>query len=312
MRFAVEQWSVDYASPFDADAAQLGGVTGATVNEDVERPRRAWQPLRPAPEARGAGTVCFVDGVQRIDAWLWLSDGSAMGTSRPAICASYAAGAVFCDGKAAVIDVEVKRGLFTAASGAAAVETRHARWDPKSSSGESPELLKQAVQQRMGELEIAVAQRTQTADLIVIDGPLNGRQGIERAVGYIKTHHVRYLSDEAQSTVERLAPGERTPVFMMMTSWSRYSWYLRLPGGGEHVWAGVVRCEASADLSAPAVVEMADRAAVTLPRFASKEHKDPRAPQNLYPIAGLERDLRHRLGDQTLLYRSLRVSANAS
>jgi hypothetical protein len=46
-----------------------------------------------------------------------------------------------------------------------------------------------------------------------------------------------------------------------------------------------------------------------LPRFASRPHKEPRAPQNLYPIAGLERDLRHRLGDARILYRALRRAA---
>ena len=42
-----------------------------------------------------------------------------------------------------------------------------------------------------------------------------------------------------------------------------------------------------------------------LPRFASRLHKDPRAPQNLSPIGGLERELRRRLGDPAVLYRSL-------
>ena len=40
---------------------------------------------------------------------------------------------------------------------------------------------------------------------------------------------------------------------------------------------------------------------MTLPRFASSPYKDPRAPQNLTPIAGLERKLRGMLGDQRLL-----------
>ena len=48
-----------------------------------------------------------------------------------------------------------------------------------------------------------------------------------------------------------------------------------------------------------------------LPRFASEPHKEPRAPQNLYPIAGLEHHLRHRLGDPHLLERALRVTAAA-
>ena len=38
----------------------------------------------------------------------------------------------------------------------------------------------------------------------------------------------------------------------------------------------------------------------------SAEYKDARAPQNLHPIAGLERELRRRLGHPGLLYRSLR------
>ncbi len=54
---------------------------------------------------------------------------------------------------------------------------------------------------------------------------------------------------------------------------------------------------------------MANLSQATLPRYASVEYKDSRAPQNLYPIAGLERDLRRRLGDTRLLYRALRAAA---
>ena len=43
----------------------------------------------------------------------------------------------------------------------------------------------------------------------------------------------------------------------------------------------------------------------------SVPYKDPRAPQNLVPIGGLERELRHRLGDQHVLYRALRAEAAA-
>jgi hypothetical protein len=86
---------------------------------------------------------------------------------------------------------------------------------------------------------------------------------------------------------------------------------MRLPGGGGAPWAGVVRCECSADLAPAAAVELAEQATATLPRFASDEYKDARAPQNLYPIGGLERQLRHRLGDQQLIYRALRSAAAA-
>jgi hypothetical protein len=90
---------------------------------------------------------------------------------------------------------------------------------------------------------------------------------------------------------------------------SRYSWYLRLPGPEGGPWAGIVRCEATGALAVDAVVALADLVACALPRFASAPHKDSRAPQNLYPIAGLERELGRRLGDPYVCYRALRLAA---
>ena len=95
----------------------------------------------------------------------------------------------------------------------------------------------------------------------------------------------------------------------MGTSWRRNSWYLQLPGTPGVPWAGIVRLECSADLPAAEVIRLADLTTRLLPPLASSPHKDPRAPQNLVPIGGLERELRHRLGDQQLLYRSLRAAA---
>ena len=76
-----------------------------------------------------------------------------------------------------------------------------------------------------------------------------------------------------------------------------WSWYLRLPGLRGHPLSGVVRCELPAAGSVAAAVERADVVSACLPRFASQAHKEPRAPQNLVPIAGLEQRLRHLLGD---------------
>ena len=47
----------------------------------------------------------------------------------------------------------------------------------------------------------------------------------------------------------------------------------------------------------------------TLAPLRVQPHKDARAPQNLYPIGGLERVLRHRLGDAQVCYRALRRRA---
>jgi hypothetical protein len=125
---------------------------------------------------------------------------------------------------------------------------------------------------------------------------------------------VRYLQDPAlHAVVERLAAGERTPVFRVdAPPFSRASWYLRVPAPNDAPWAGIVRCEATGALPVEQLTTMADTVSAMLPRFASQPHKDSRAPQNLYPIAGLERELRRRLGDARLLYRALRAAAVAA
>jgi hypothetical protein len=305
VRFAVESWAPEYGSPVDDALLQPGDTP---VDVGVEVPAAEWTP-RSAPAATvPSPSVLFVDGVLRVDARVWVTGDD--GVDRQGLCGSYAAGAVRCDTAAEVVSSEVRHGLFTSAPGAKAIETDQARFEVRAVVGEAADQLVLGLQQRMRELEVGVAVTTSGGDdLVVVDGPLTDRQAVPDAIGYVKTHHARYLPDAVAGTVAELAPGQRTPVFLATTKWSRYSWYLRLPVDVTHAWSGVVRCEASADLARDAVVALADRVTATLPRFASVPYKDARAPQNLYPIAGLERELRHRLGDQALLFRSLRVAA---
>jgi hypothetical protein len=48
-----------------------------------------------------------------------------------------------------------------------------------------------------------------------------------------------------------------------------------------------------------------------LPRFASDAARDPRAPQNLYPIGGLEAQLKHRLGDPAVVRRAIEAQLHS-
>jgi hypothetical protein len=300
MKFSVEPWAPEYGTPLSPDLEE----TTTIPDVDVEVAAGKWQPI--GPSVAPASTVLFVDGVRRIDANVWIGDDQPM----LGICATYAAGAVRSDGDAKLVTAAVRRGLFTSSPHAEAVETRHGRYEVRATAASSTEVLWLGLQQRMGELEREVSSEHLDADLVVTDGPLRlGRE--PGVVGYVKTHHVQYLPPGLNGVLAALRPGERTPLFLMTTAWSRYSWYQRLPGGGTGPFAGVVRCEASADQDVASARSLADRVAVTLPRFASERHKDPRAPQNLYPIGGLERELRRRLGDQHLLYRALQVAAGA-
>ncbi len=308
MKIAVEPWSPEFGAPVEAELAP----TDADVDVAAELPASAWRPLDPAPTSSPAERVDFVDGVRRIDARVWITN--AEGVARMGICASFAAGRVRCEGNTArIIAAEVQRGLF-APAGAPDLETKVGTWHARTVASDDIEKLSQGVQERMADLERGIAAQADADDeaadaLVVLDGPLTAKLDLPGAIGYVKTHRVAYLPATVNEVVGRLATGQRTPVFVTQSSWSRFSWYLRLPGPLAHPWSGVVRCEVSADLPLARVIALADRTARTLPRFASRPHKDARAPQNLYPIAGLERELRRRLGDSAWVWRAVKAAA---
>jgi len=305
MRFAVEAWATEYGSPMEIEQLEL---SEDKIDCEVERPVAQWEPVTPPPQV-APDRILFTDGVRRIDARVWVTDES--GQSRPGVCATYAAGAVCCDGRAKLVDFKVERGFFSAVREATSIECKHGTYKVRRADGDAPEQLWLAIQQRMGELEAKIAASID-AELVVVDGPLKGGQSLPNAVGYVKTHHVSYLPSTVGGIVAQLEAGQRTPLFLTLGRWGRFSWYLKLPNAGAgHPWSGVVRCETAADHETSAAIALADKVSAALPRFASQEHKDPRAPQNLYPIAGLERDLRRRLGDPALLYRGLRIAARA-
>jgi hypothetical protein len=307
MRFTVDPWDPSYGTSNDLDPVE---ASRADVDCDLEVPAAQWGP-RPAGASSGVERLVFVDGVRRVEAHVWIDADD--GTAHHGTCASYASGAIrCCDGAAVCGPVIVGRGLFTAYGGAEPIPTPAGEFALRVAPSASPDGLSLALQERMGEAELEAAEAACAAgdvDVVVLDGSLRGRQHLTGAVGYVKTHHVTYLPPELNAVVGRLAPGERSPLFALGTTWSRISWYLRLPGAGASPWSGVVRAECSANLPVPRAAALADTVTAALPRFASAPHKEGRAPQNLYPIAGLERELRHRLGDPRVLYRALRRAA---
>ena len=315
MSFSVDPWDPSYGVAFGDEMTSELAESTAELNLDLEVPADRWEPLTADDNEPVPATILFLDGVRRIDARVWLNAGDAQ--PAPGIAASYAAGLVCLNGTAQISDVAVERGLFTAAAEAADIDSRHARYVARKAAGPGMDQLSLALQQHLSETEIQLALLFRAAhpdagDLLFVDGPLRGRSHLDRTIGYIKTHHTTYLPPEQAAVVGALRPGQRTPAFIMGTSWRRNSWYLRLPGPNAAPWAGVVRLECSADLPLPEVRRLASLSARLLPPLASSPHKDPRAPQNLVPIGGLERELRRRLGDQQLLFRSLAAAARAA
>lgn len=306
MRFSVDPWDPGYGASLDVDLAPSDVVPIV----DVEVPASEWEPRCPPAATVVPDCVVFVDGVRRLDARSWITAPDGVDT-QPGLFASFAAGAVRCDERARLEHLEVRRCVVSPSKALEAVTTRHARYDAIGVADAQPETLNTAIQSAMSAVEIRVAEtaRARGDELVVVDGPLRRRDHLPHTVGLVKSHNVRYLPDDLDPVVGRLGAGERTPVFLIPAAFSRFSWYLRLPGPVDSPWAGIVRCEASARSAPAEVAALADVVAAALPRFASEPHKDARAPQNLYPIGGLERELRRRLGDPALLYRDLRVAA---
>ena len=323
MRFSVDGWDPTYGMSLELE--DYLGESTASVEVNIERPADRWRPIDPDPRQALPAALLFVDGVRRIEARVWIDDDTPATEASAALCASYAAGVVCCcNQQAHVAKVETRRGLFTVAPHATDITTWAGQYTAYRTAANAAAplsvTLSQALQRRLGEVEVQTAIAARAAmpehgvppdgDLLVVDGPLRGRQHLPRTLGYIKSHRTTYLPPDLNALVGTLAPGQRTPVFLMGTSWDRHTWYLRLPGASGAPWAGVVRIECSADLPIYEVARLAGLSQVCLGRFASAAYKDARAPQNLYPIAGLERELRRRLGDPRLLYRALRRTAH--
>ncbi len=305
MRVAVESWAPDFGAPTPAEPQ---GESAVPTDLGVEVAPDQWAPI--AAEGVPPAAVTFVDGVRRVEARVWIEPD--VGPPTVGLCASYAAGAVRCAERATVEAVEVRRKLFCREGGPTTLATVHGDFDRVTVTGDENDALVLALQGRMGalEAEVSAAVTTGADELLVVDGPLtHRREDLRGAVGYVKTHQASYLAAPVADVVPALGVGERTPLFRIGGRFERWSWYQRLPCPRDHGWSGVVRLEVAGDAPVDETRAVAGRLAAALGRFASEGHKDPRAPQNLYPIAGLEKQLKRRLGDPGLWFRALRAAA---
>jgi hypothetical protein len=299
----VEGWAPDYGAPFEPEEL----LTPAEGSVDLAVERSDWAPLPGHDD--GLAQMAFVDGVRRIDARLTVDD--PVEGPIPGVCGSFAVGATIWDRAArtsTVAGARVER--LAVLSGRREEVLPAVGLDPpyrtETIDDTDPNMLVLHVHGRMRRAEGAcAAEFARSGCFVVADGPLSDLSP-QSTVGYVKTHRRTYLPPEHNPIVAALDAGERTPLFAI-NDHRRYSWYLRLaaPNGG-HSWSGVVRCEAYGSLPIGDVRAMADRTAAVLPLVASQEHLDPRAPQNLVPIAALERELRHLMGDRGLVYRAIR------
>lgn len=299
-RMWVESWSPEYGFSSEVD----DGLSASDEEVDPYVETARWAPVAPPPSP--LPVAAFIDGVDRVDARAFY--GRETGTA-PGLFGSVAAGAVVVDGRARFESCEVQRWSVFGSGADPGLRpfSSAVSYRGRSIAGSRPEELRNELQNARGDLEGDLARRyAREGVLVIADGPLRVREPVN-LVGYIKSHQKTYLSPEHAPVALGLLAGERTPIFGFGRIRPRYSWYTRLAAAPlQHPWAAIARCEVSATVGLERAVGLADVVTHHLPRFASKSFWDTRAPQNLVPIATLERKLWGLLGDRELVMRRIR------
>lgn len=286
--------------------------TPASADPDVET--SDWS--RPfSPGEHPDTPVSFVDGVRRVEMRV-LADEE--GVRAPGLFGSWAVGAVRCDGRATFGEHVIGRSIVLGGGlRAARVEIPAGAhllvYEPAVTPGSDPDAPLIRLQDQMREQEAALAARAAAESdcLVLVDGPLKSLRDetASPVVGVVKRFTRAYLDPEHDALLGRLQPGERTPLFGLAYEGhplERYAWYTRLVASRAmwHDHAGLVRCEVRAGVGLDEARGLADRISGLLPRYAGRA-SDPRYPQNLAPVGGLETWLQHRMGHRGLIRRAL-------
>ncbi len=308
-RVAFESWRM---SSLDNHTIEDSGEI-----EDPFVEYRNWKPLNGSVTKKLR--LAFVDGVRRTEKALYLED-PEKGVMVEGAFVSVGAGAIvltlgeLSTLEEALREVRVKR-YFLVREGIE-VGQPHLKFITKAGKLEfevvkSPTELSPYVNELMASLEEEVAYSlhggNQPVDLIVSDGPVRSvaRKGNIPLVGYVKKHKRLYVLPEHVKILSEMRVGQRTPIVLVRSSEEsrvqKFVWYLKLSEG--EGLTSIARLEVPARVGLRDAVRIADLTTTIIPRFASSEFNDRRAPQNLIPIKYLENFLRRQLGSQTLIRR---------
>jgi hypothetical protein len=308
----LDPWGAEYEG-----SIQLSDEEEA-VPVDIRVESAAWAAVRPGPAPR-PGRIAFVDGVRRVEHRLLIGNGERTVFG---LLGSFGVGAVLVDGVARVGHETIGR-VAVAGGGlklepfVAPVDGRGALlFEPRSEPETTPVAPVEGLQKAMRHTEAGLAERLSAeVDVVFLDGPLTFLTAAAggSVVGFVKRLLRNYLDPSAHALLPRLEVGERTPLFLIPGREPRYSWYVRIARGRpiESALTGVVRLEARAARGLDEAKAVADLSAREMRRFASDATRDPRAPQNLYPIGGLEARLKHLLGDAAVVRRAVEAQLHS-
>ena len=296
------EWAATYGDPYlEAPTAPADAEVARIVEDDGVL--RTHSVLKVSDT-----TLVFVDGVRRMEAYL---TAERSGTAVRGVSGAHGVGAVICAPERELTFERCASRRYLVWEGGRDLELApHPTgfmWEVDSIAPGAETPAEARLQDLMRDAERALAEDLTGDDrLVVLDGPLNRvRTQGRRVVGYVKTHHRIPLDASGRAVVATLSAGQRTSLFLPRAD--VYSTYVRLPSTRPAgVWGATIRLEIPTHVGMRNAVGLADLATALLPRYAGVGHIDPRAPQNLQPVAALERHLRHGLGDVGLAVRATR------
>jgi len=302
----LDPWAAEYEGSIQINQDEEAVPVDLTVEQDQ------WAAVRPGA-GKAAPRIAFVDGVRRIEHRVLVAEGQR---TIFGLLGSFGVGAVHVNRAARVGNEVLGRVLVTGGGHTPDPFVAYVsggnplRFEPRSEPENDPAVPVQGLQKAMRQTEAGLAERLSAeVDVVFLDGPLTflTTNAPGSVVGFVKRQLRNYLDPAPGALLPRLEVGERTPLFLIAGRDPRYAWYVRIARGRsiESALTGVVRLEAPAARGKDEAKSLADLSARELRRFASDAARDPRAPQNLYPIGGLEARLKHRLGDSTVVRRAI-------
>lgn len=305
MNWRLEAWNPAYA-------LNQAALEEAPAHQDpIEpSPEGDWRPMDPTPLS-WPSILYFVDGRMRLDAQI------ANQANQRALLLSLAIGAlVRDDGGIRLARHQVHRVLLHAGGFDQPIRVGGLIYQPQARQANTIEELMKEATRRMREYEAELAAELQ-GDLVVVDGPLfHGNEIPSHPVlGYSKTFTRMYLNADEAQLLHRLESGQRSPIFRVAADHSRrirdlWVWYLRLPLTPSfpfHSGASLLRVETPYG-PAPAAIQLANLSSSLFAQTASHPARDPRAPQNLIPVGGLEQLLGRQMGSLDVIRRQITAS----
>ncbi len=331
VKLRLDPWATEYDTAFHVEDSLE--FSRASIDAGIEM--LDWQGIKPKSEVLSFNEILFIDGSRRTEARVLLEDDlkqlafGAIGT--------FGVGVVSCCPKlsrvAKFVELEPLgfssiRRLCSLSSGYSlpgfdlVSKFKHhlgsLSYMVEATDKKEADAVVRQLQFKMLEAERQLASRLSSEfpdALIIADGPRPKIGGqAENVVGYVKTMHAFPLGEEHLVSVRELEEGQRSPLYLVSNndkSQQLFEFFLRLrdPRPWLYSFAGMVRLQLPAgskpEERLPEAIALADALTFLLPKFATKQHQDPRAPQQLLPIRALETELKRRMGNSQMVRRRL-------